>query len=76
MACASPWLDQGQPDDATDVQHTELSESGRGMKFRLDFETVFITEMAIHSFLFRSLHYIARSRNVIYRPNRAELETS
>lgn len=33
--CASPFLDQGQPDDATDVESTEILKLGEGMKFEV-----------------------------------------
>lgn len=45
--CAYPsWLCQ-QPDDATDVESTELFEFSEGMKFGVVFKAGFITRVAV-----------------------------
>lgn len=45
--CASPWFDQGQPDDATDVQSTDLFDFGEDVKFGVVFEAGFTEELVI-----------------------------
>lgn len=49
-ACASPWFDQSQPDDATDVEITEVFEFGEGMKVGVVSEADFIADRAILAF--------------------------
>ena len=45
--CASPWFDQGQPDDATDVKSTDLFDLGEDVKFGVVFEAGFTEELVI-----------------------------
>lgn len=45
--CASPWFDQGQPDDATDVKSTDLFDFGEDVKFAVVLEAGFIAELVI-----------------------------
>ena len=64
-----PWFDQSEPDDATDVEGTELFEFGEGMKVGFFSEADFIADLAILAFfgLTASLRLA-----MLYWSNRAE----
>ena len=53
--CTSPWFDQGQPNDATDVKSRDLFDLGEDVKFGVVFEAGFTEELVILFLPFRSL---------------------
>ena len=67
--CASPCFDQSQPDDATDVEITEVFEFGEGMKVGVVSEADFIADLAILAFF--GLNASLRLAK-LYGSNRAE----
>lgn len=62
--CALPFLDQGQPDDATDVESTEILKFGEGMKFEVVLSWWFFPYIPFSAVL-QVLHRSNRAKNFL-----------